>query len=149
MANLTWGKPTVEIAPYVNGALPAVPTWTALPDLRQDSAKLTPTKGTKLEAIAEGGDTIDVKYQKNKFSFDCEVFVQKDAVKPITDVDGVIDTNYAIRLTPEDNTLTGWQLDKTYVTVETSWTSKDGTMLKYSFEGLKPAAGGILKEYTA
>ena len=146
MANLSWGKPKVEICVFVAGVLGS--TWAELPDLKQDSAKLTTTKGTKNEAIAEGGDVVDVKYQKNRYSFECEVFVQKGSTKPITDVDGVIAANYGIRLTPEDVTLEGWKMEKTVVTVETSWTSKDGTMLKYTFEGLKPAAGNMLQSYT-
>jgi uncharacterized protein YkuJ len=146
MSNLAWGKPKVEINAFIGGSLGL--TWNQLPDLKQDSAKLTTGKGTKLEAIAEGGDVVDVKYQKNRYTFECEAFVQKGSSKPIEDVDGIVSENYGIRLTPEDDENEGWVMNKTVVTVETTWTSKDGTMLKYTFEGLKPATGKMLESYT-
>ena len=147
MATLTWGKPKIEIAPYVAGVY-GTPTWAVVGDVKQDTAKLTTAKGTKYEALNEGGELVDARYQKNKYSFEFELFVQKDVAAPITDTDGIIDANYALRLTPEDVTQAGFQLYKTAVSVETTWTSKDGTMLKYTFESLKPATGNMIRTYT-
>ena len=148
MATLTWGKPKLEIWAVVQGSTPTPADWLLFPDAKQDSAKLSTSKGTRLEAAIEGGELIDVKYQKNKFTFECEVFVQRGAAKPIADSDGITEGFYSLRLTPEDATLKGWQLDKTKVSVEESWTSKEGTLLKYTFEALEPTAGNVLKEYT-
>lgn len=148
MAVLTWGKPKVEIAPYVAGVLPATPTWAELPEIKENTAKLTTAKGTKQEAKGEGGELIDARYNKNAYSFECDIFQKRGDSKPIEDADGLIIPNYAWRLTPEDSTLQGHQMDKTSVSVEESWTSADGTMWKYTFEGLKPATGNILKPYT-
>ena len=52
MSVLSWGKPTVEFTKSVNGAVPTepTPTWTAFPEIKEDTAKLTTTEGTKKEA---------------------------------------------------------------------------------------------------
>lgn len=148
MAVLNWGKPKLEIAPYVNGALPASPVWETLPESKEGTTKLTTTKGTKTEAKDEGGDIIDTRYTKNSYSFETEIFVKRDDDKPIVDADGVITTNYAFRLTPEDDTLDGYLMEKCSVSVEELWSAADGSTLKYTFDGLKPATGNTLKPYT-
>ena len=49
MAQLSWGKPTIEFGKCVNGAAPS--EWTKLGcDPVESSTKLTPTKGEKKEA---------------------------------------------------------------------------------------------------
>jgi len=53
------------------------------------------------------------------------------------------------RLTPEDPTMEGFVLDRTSVQLEEIFTAKDGKTIKYTFEGLVPATGDILKEYVA
>ncbi|MCL4482182.1 MAG: hypothetical protein M1445_06130 [Bacteroidetes bacterium] len=148
MAILSWGKPKIEVVVAAAGAVPVTPTWITFPEIKENTAKLTPTKGTKTEAIAEGGEIVDIHYQKNKFTFECEVFLKKGSTRPIADVDGHIIDNYCLRLTPEDITQEGWIMENTSVSCEESWTSADGKMLKYTFDGLKPAAGNMLKPYT-
>ena len=46
MSVLSWGKPTVEFTKSVNGAVPTepTPTWTAFPEIKEDTAKLTTTE---------------------------------------------------------------------------------------------------------
>lgn len=148
MATLSWGKPTVEICSFVAGVMPASPVWTPVGPIKENTAKLTTTKGSKKEAKEEGGGLVDVRFDKNGYTFELEIFVKKGATKPIVDADGVIAENCAVRLTPEDATLEGFILDKTSVQVEESFTAQDGKTLKYTFEGLIPATGDILKEYT-
>lgn len=145
MSILSWGKPTVEIA-VLTGGTPGA--FSALPEIQQDTAKLTPTKGTALEAKGEGGKLIDKKYQANQFVFECEIFVKKGDTRPISDNDGVVADNYAVRLTPEDETQEGFILDKSLVSIEETWASNIGKKLKLTFEGLSPASGNILKPYT-
>lgn len=146
---LTWGKPKLEIAPYVNGALPETPIWTVLPTPKEETTKLNTEKGTKKEAIAEGGGIVDTYYQKSKYSLEFTLFKTASFVKPIDDVDGVITTNCAIRLTPEDDSLKGFIIDKAAVSVVESWSSSEGSMLTYTFDGLEPDTGTIIKEYEA
>lgn len=147
MSVLAWGKPKVEFG--LLGASDAAPsTWTELTPIVQDSSKLTTTKGNKREATGEGGEVIDSAYEKNKYSFELEIYFKKGATKPISDTDGVIAGNYAVRLTPEDNTIEGFIMDKTVVSVEETWDAKTGKKLKYTFEGITPASGTVVKSYT-
>lgn len=146
MSVLSWGKPIVEIGPSTAGATPAV--FTALPTIVENTALLTTTKGTKVEAKGEGGELIDSRNGKNMYSFSCELFVKKGDSKPIADIDGTIVARYGVRLTPEDDTTEGWLIDNASVSVEETWSSAKGKNWKYTFDGLKPATGNILRPYT-
>lgn len=148
MATLSWGKPKVEFCAYVSGAMPATPVWVSMPQIKQDTTKLTTSKGSKTEAKAEGGELVDVRFDKNAYTLELEVFLQSGASKPISDTDGIVTEHYAVRLTPEDVSLEGFIIDKTTVQVEETWTAKDGKTFKYTFEGLKPETGNIVKPYT-
>lgn len=146
MAVLSWGKPTVEIGKI--GAADAAPTtWTTLPEIVEGTTNLNSEQGNKIEAVAEGGEIIDVRYSKNKYTLELELFVVKGAAKPIEDVDGVILDNYAVRLTPEDEATEGFIIDKASVSCTETWTSANGKRWKYIFSGLKPKTGNIIKPY--
>jgi len=148
MATLSWGKPKIEICAYVADAMPASPVWTVVDTPVEDTTKLTPTKGTKSEAKQEGGGVVDAKYAKNSYAFEFELYAKKGKTKPIVDNDGVVVEHYAVRLTPEDETLEGFILDKVSVQVEDTYTPKDGKKWKYTCDALEPATGNILKPYT-
>jgi hypothetical protein len=146
MAVLSWGKPKVEIAKITDGV---IGEYSELPAIKEGTAQLSTTEGTETEAKEEGGALIDSRRSASTYSFTCDVFKQKGADKPIADADGIIVDNYAIRLTPEDNTVEGWIMEKTQVSCVTQWSSADGELWRYTFKGLKPASGNILKEYSA
>ena len=148
MATISWGKPKVEVCAFVAGVLPASPVWTSLANIKQDSTKLTTSKGAKEEAKIEGGELLDIRHAKNSYSLELELYVAKGATKPISDTDGVVDVNYAVRVTPEDVTQAGFIIDKAAVQLEESFSAKDGKTWKYTFEALKPTTGAMLKEYT-
>ena len=144
MSVLSWGKPKVEYGVVASdGTAPT--TWKSFSEIVSGTAKLTTEKGTKTEAVEEGGGIVDVYNGKNKYVFEFELFVKKGDEKPIADEDGVITDNYAVRLTPEDPTNEGFILDKANVSCEESWSSADGKRWKYTFSGLKPKTGTILK----
>lgn len=146
MSTLSWGKPTIEFAPATADGTP--PTqWKTMPEIVTDTTKLNSEQGEKKEAIAEGGEVVDVRYSKSKYSLEFELFVKKGDDKPIEDEDGVILGSYAVRLSPEDPSCHGFCMDKTSVTVLETWSSADGSRWKYTFSGLKPNAGKILKPY--
>lgn len=145
MAVLGWGKPKVEIAPLNADGTPG--EWKEMPIIVKDTAKLTPTKGNKAEAEGEGGELVDARYDKNKYLFECEVFVKKGDSKPIEDDDGVVPGHYAVRLTPEDEENEGWLMDKSQAGCEESYAAADGKRWKYTFDALKPKTGKILKPY--
>ena len=149
MAQLSWGKPSIEFGKCgANGAAPT--TWDKLAfDPVENSTKLTPTKGEKKEAKVEGGENEAVKYAKNTYVFEFEVRAAKGRSKPIVDVDGVVDGEYAIRLTPEDTTVEGILIDKATVSVEETFDIAEGKKWKYTFDVLQPATGNQVKPYTA
>ncbi len=147
MSGLAWGKPVIEIAPITDGT---IGTYVELDTPVENTSKLTTTKGTKLEAKQEGGEVVDAKYQANSYSFECELFAKNGSSKPISDTNGVVASAYAIRLTPEDSSLTGWIMYKTNVSVEDTWDAQNGGKWKYTFEGLlDDDQTKILDEYTA
>ncbi len=149
MAQLSWGKPTIEFGKCgVNGAAPSV--WTKLPyDPVENSTKLTPTKGEKKEAKVEGGENEAVKYAKNTFVFEFEVRAALGRTKPIIDSDGVVEGEYAIRLTPEDAACEGILIDRATVSVEETYDTAEGKKWKYTFDVLKPNTGDQVKSYLA
>lgn len=147
MSTLSWGKPKIEFAAVsADGAAPT--TWKAMPEIVTDTTKLNSEQGEKKEAIAEGGDVVDVRFSKSKYTLEFELFVKKGDIKPIEDQDGVITDSYAVRLSPEDPECQGFCMDKASVAVLETWSSADGSRWKYTFSGLKPATGKILKPYT-
>jgi hypothetical protein len=145
MAVLSWGKGLLEIA--LLGANDEPGAWTAIDTPKEDSSQMTTEKGDKIEALEEGGGVVDAKYKKSKYSFVFQLFAKKGKTKPIVDEDGVILANYAIRLTPEDPATEGWLMEKTNVSVVDTWSSADGKLWEYTFEGLVPKTGTILKQY--
>lgn len=150
MAVLSWGKPKLEYAKLVNGAIPTTTgTWKLIDTPVENSTKLNVEKGEKKEAKEEGGGIVDVKVAKSKYSLEFELFAKKGKTKPIIDADGVVIDNYAIRLTPEDSTLKGYLIEKCSVSVEDSWDSENGGKWKYTFEALQPATGSTVKPYTS
>lgn len=147
-SKLSWGKPKVEVVLTTDGAVPVAPTWIEMKELVEKSSKLTTTKGTTLKAPIEGGALLASKAQASGYVFELEIYAQKGATKPIDDVDGVIAGNYVVRLTPEDTTVEGWIMENSSVSVEETWDAEIGKKWKYTFEGLKPKTGAILKPYT-
>ena len=149
MAQLSWGKPTIEFGKCgADGAAPT--TWTKLSyDPVENSTKLTPTKGEKKEAKVEGGENEAVKYAKNTYVFEFEVRAAKGRTKPIVDSDGVVDGEYAVRLTPEDPTVEGILIDRATASVEETFDTAEGKKWKYTFDVLKPVSGNQVKPYTA
>jgi hypothetical protein len=138
---------TVEISPLDNDAEPTV--WAAIPHLPvEGSFALTLEKGEKLEAKYEDGTNADVKYRKNAYTIEFEMFIERGMAKPIPDDDGVILTEYGIRVLPEDDTLVGRQMLRCNVSAEETFTGAGGIKVKYTFEGLKPPAGNVLQPYT-
>lgn len=148
---LKWGKPKLQILELnEDGTFPASPVWVDLPSPKQDTTNLTPTKGTKNEATAEGGGIVDARYDANKNEVTFDLFATKGASKPIFDVDGVVAKNYALRIIPEDATQSGYQMDYCSVNVQDVFTPKDGGLWRYTFDVLKPLDGSHqIKEYYA
>lgn len=147
MSKITWGKPLIEYG--LTGALDAAPaSFTAMPTAEEDSAQLTTVKGTAKELFGEGHELVARKSQKSYKQFTASFFIPSGTDVPIDDVDGVIDDEYCVRLTPENDTLEGFIMRKCHVEVEETWSSAKGKILKYTFTSLKPSTGTMIEPYT-
>lgn len=145
---LKWGKPLLEIIKLENGEIPtSSPVWTEIDNPVQDSTQLETTEGEVTEANGEGGELVDAYVKASTYRLSFQLFAKRDSDKPIEDNDGVILDEYAIRLTPEDNTLPGFMLPKCRVSVVDTFTSADGERWQYSFRALKPKTGAMKQEY--
>lgn len=145
MGVLNWGEPTIEFAKLTSDS-PG--EFTSFGEIVQGTTALETTEGDETEALDEGGAVVDSRKDKNRYSLTFTLFVKRGDTRPIDDNDGVITDNYAVRLTPEDDTLPGFIMDKCSVSVVETWTAADGSRLTYTFRGLKPKTGKILKPYT-
>lgn len=147
MSQLSWGKPNIETAVSVNGAVANDADWKAIDTPKDTTTKLTPTAGTETEALEEGGDVVDSRNGKNKYTFEFDHFVKKGKKRPWEDVDGIIEGEHAFRLTPEDADCEGILIERSTLRVEESYTTADGIMLHYVAKVLKPANGKMVKPY--
>ena len=133
---LSWGKPTI-VANSLDGGGGSV----TFPTPAEGTTQLETTKGDKKEAKVEGGEIEDVKYSKNSYSLKFSIRQAKGRSKPIADVDGIIEGNYSVTLTPEDADNGGFTLNKCTVSVEDTWSAEEGGMWTYTFDALKPESG--------
>lgn len=146
MSQLSWGKCAIEHATSTQGT-PAG-QWTAIDTPKEDTTKLTPTAGTEKTATEEGGELVDSRTGKNTYQFEFDLFVKKGGTRPFEDVDGVISGEHAFRVTPEDEECEGFQIDRSTVRCEESYSTADGKLLHYVAKVLKPATGKSVKPYT-
>lgn len=142
MAQIGWGRPKLEIGLLpASGSMADIQTWISLPTPVEGTCTLNTTKGDKKEAKVEGGGYEDIKYNKNTYALELELFAKKGRTKPISDVDGVVEGLYAVRLQPEDATVQGIIIPKCAVSVEDTWSAEDGGKWKYTFDVLEPETG--------
>jgi hypothetical protein len=142
---LKWGKMAIQYA-----LLPSDDTdltWLNMLTPVQDSFAFNVEDGEKLEAFIEGGERVAVRRDNSKYSFEFDVHVGSNA-KPIADDDGIISGEYALRVIPENTSLPGFLMPRCSVSVQETFTSKEGHKVKYTFEALKPETGKMLEEYT-
>lgn len=149
MSVLSWGKCTIEHAVSENGAPKSDSgSWTAIDTPKEDTTKLTATAGTEKTANEEGGETVDAMFTANSYQFEFDIFVKKGGTRPFTDKDGPVEGEYAFRVTPQDETCEGFQIDRAILRVEDSYATADGILLHHVAKVLKPASGKMVKPYT-
>lgn len=148
MSILSWGKCKIETTPSVDGAPGASAQWKAIDTPKEDTTKITPTAGTEKTATEEGGELVDVRYGKNTYAFEFDLFVKKGMQRPFEDNDGLITGEHAFRIIPEDEECEGAQIDRSAVRCDESYSTADGKMLHYVAKCLKPKTGKTVKPYT-
>ena len=79
MAVLSWGKCTLEHVVSENGAPKGggSASWKALPTPKENTTKITPSAGTQKTATEEGGGLVDIRYSKNTYTLEFDLFVKK------------------------------------------------------------------------
>lgn len=148
MSLLSWGKGLLETCQSKDGAPAATPDWKAIDTPKTDTLKLTPTAGTTVDAIEEGGEVVDSRTGKTTYQLEFDCFVKKGHQRPFEDNDGLISGEHAFRYTPEDEETEGFLIDRSQVRCEESYTTADGKMLHYVARCLKPKTGKTVKPYT-
>lgn len=148
MAILGWGKCKIKHTTSTNGAPAAGANWEQLPTPKQDTTKVVPTAGAEKVAYEEGGDIVDVRYDKTTYQLEFDLYVKKGEDRPFEDNDGIIDGEHAFRVIPEDESNRGCQIDRSVLRVEENFTTAEGFFLHYVAKVLKPAAGKSVKPYT-
>lgn len=145
---MKWGKPKIEAIKLVNGAIPTGTgiTWIQLENPKDGTTTLSVTEGNKQEAITEGGEVIATRKHANKYTLKTTLF-DTGGTKPIEDTNGVVDGEYAVRITPEAVGAKGRLIERASVSLMETYTPTDGVLWEYTFEGLKPETGDIVKEY--
>lgn len=146
MSKLKWGAPKIEIATIASNG--TIGTYAVVANVKKDTFNLNIPKGNKITALGVGGKVVDVRFEVGEVTVTFDVFAKSNAAKPIADNDGIIAGNFAIRWTPEDPTLKGYVLPLTVASCETVSNEAEGEIWKYTFEGLQPASGNIVQEYT-
>lgn len=147
MAVLSWGKGLLETTPSTDGAPAADAKWTEIDTPKEDTLQLTPTEGSDTDATEEGGDIVDTRKGKTTWKLEFDLFVKKGKARPFDDNDGDITGEHAFRYTPEDEETEGFLIDRSKVSCQESYTTKDGKLLHYVVRLLKPKTGKTLKPY--
>lgn len=143
MKALSWGKPRIFYAEIVDGV---EGTWTEMKTPVENSTKLTTTKGDKKEAKIEGGEIECVKYNRNTYALECEIRIglENDGTEttpPFTEVDGIVENTYAVKIQPENASVPGIYIKNAVVSLEDSWDSENGKINKYTFDVVKATSG--------
>jgi hypothetical protein len=134
--SVSWGKPKISIRKIADGE-----EWKVFATPVEDSTQLNPTKGDKLEAPIEGGGNEAVKYKKNTNELVFDVRQVPERNDPITEVDGVVDGEYEIKIEPENTAALAAHIKRSACSVETKYTAADGIVKTYTFDVLQPEEG--------
>lgn len=149
MSVLNWGGPSkFEKTESTSGAPATGATWTDIDTPKDGTIKLTTTAGAETVALEEGGGVVDVRYARNTYQLEFDLYLKKGVVMPFTNEDGVVAGEWAFRLTPEDPTTDGFLIERSVVRVEESYSTADGTIYHVVARALKPKTGATVKKYT-
>lgn len=143
MAILSWGKPRQFVKK--NGDNTA--KYKEFPAAVENSTQLTTTKGSKQEAKIEGGENEGVRYGKNTYALANEIRAIAGRKKPLKDDDGVIEGSYEVIVVPENPAAPALRIKESTASCEDKFTAQDGGSWVYTFDALKPEAGGNQLEW--
>jgi hypothetical protein len=138
---ISWGTPKVEVRKVsdTDGA------FTAFATPVDGTTTLETTQGDKMEATVEGGENEAVKYKKSTYELTFDVRQVPERTDPIQDVDGVVDDEYEVRITPENVNALAIHIFRASVNVQTSYSAEEGIKRTYTFSVLKPDSGAQIE----
>ena len=146
MSVTNWGKPTIEIAKL--GDNDTASEFTKVDNPVKDTTNLETTEGDVQYAEGEGGEIVDVKKESDRYVFNFTLFKKKGKEWPVEDKDGKVEGFYAMRLTPEDETVEGIQFAKSVMTAGKTYSVADGERREYKMHVINAADGKTIKPYT-
>lgn len=112
--------------------------WVKFDVPAEDSTSLETTEGDKTEATVEGGDNEAVRRSKNKYALSFEERMGAGYKYKLDEADGIVDGEFEFLLVPTENeNAPALYIPKASATVSDSYTSADGTKVKYTFDALK------------
>lgn len=136
---LSWGRPKIEVLNLSKEGA----KWQAFPTPAEGTTNLETTQGEKMEAKVEGGTNEAVKYKANSHKLTLDIRQASDRADAndnfIEDVDGVVNDEYAVRVTPEDGKAVHALMRRAAVNVQAKYTANDGWIKTYTFDSMKPA----------
>ncbi len=139
VVTLSWGVPGIEVLNLSQENA----KWMKFPTPAESTTSLETTQGDKMEAKVEGGANEAVKYKSNTYQLTFEIRQALDRAQNndtfIDDVDGVVQDEYAVRISPENPNAIYALIRRSSVNVQKTFTAEDGWRKIYTFEVLKPS----------
>jgi hypothetical protein len=136
---LAWGKCKIE----AKNLTQKDSTWKEFPTPVESSTQLEASQGDKKEAKIEGGTNEAVKYNANTYTLTFNIRQASDRTGAndnfITDLDGVVSDEYAVRITPENSNAIHALIRRAAVNVQQSFNADDGFIKTYTFDVLRPS----------
>lgn len=150
MATVSWGAPSLEFIKLEKPTdKPDTADWSTMSKykkiegsvLLQDSTTLNTTEGNTRELYNEFEELVDSKKSPSSYVLTTSVIkkkgesIVKEAFSP---KNGIVDGNWAMRLTPEDPTTTGILMRKCTITTSKSWSTQQGGLDVINITGVLP-----------
>ncbi len=139
---ITWGKPLIEFGISTGAVAPT--ELTVMPTQQEGTVELTTNIATPSELFGEGHELVARRANKPSYVLVMEVFIDKGDERPIPTVDGIVEDNYYVKLTPEAEGTKGFAFMSSQVDAEELWTSAEGTKVRYTFTALKTEGANLL-----
>lgn len=134
------GKPKISFAESTGAGKSG--DWTLIDTPRENTTTLDTTEGETIEATEEGGEVVEHIEGADKYVLSFEVFVKKGTPLPFTDVDGVIQGEYAFKVESAlDSSAPSFQIDRATVNASIQYAPNDSLRIKYNVTALKPTDG--------
>lgn len=139
---ITWGKPLIEFGISTGAVVPT--ELNVMPTQQEGTVELTTNIATPNELFGEGHELVARRANKPSYVLVMEVFIDKGDERPIPTVDGIVEDNYYVKLTPEAEGTKGFAFMSSQVDAEELWTSAEGTKVRYTFTALKTEGANLL-----